>query len=75
MNEAIIVDIDGTLALFNDKDPYDRDFTQDEVNAPVKELVKKYYYDATTIIVVSGRKDIYKEQTQQWLFVYASYAA
>ncbi len=70
MKNAVIFDIDGTLALFNDKDPYDRDFTKDEVSIPVRHVLKMYKSDMRDIIIVSGRKDIYKEQTQQWLKIH-----
>lgn len=64
---AVIFDIDGTLALFNDKDPYDRDFTQDDINIPVQHVLRMYHADLRYIIIVSGRKDIYKKQTILWL--------
>lgn len=35
---AVICDIDGTLALFGDANPYDRDFTQDKPNMRIYEL-------------------------------------
>jgi hypothetical protein len=32
--DAIICDLDGTLALFGDRNPYDRDFENDKPNIP-----------------------------------------
>lgn len=65
--EAIICDLDGTLALYGDRNPYDRDFTKDDINVPVGRLVLKYIGGSTQVIFVSGRKDIYRDQTEQWL--------
>lgn len=70
---AIICDIDGTLALFGDADPYDRDFLQDKVNQPVKEILYKMRRQdertirAPFIILVSGRSSKFLEQTHEWL--------
>lgn len=61
---VIICDIDGTLALFDKANPYDRDFSQDVVNEPVKQLLSKM---VTQVILFSGRKGIYKKQTKDWL--------
>lgn len=68
---AIIVDLDGTLALFNDKNPYDRDFINDEVNKAVLCVVKAYLRDPNRqLIIFSGRSDRFKDQTIQWLAKY-----
>ena len=64
--QAVIVDLDGTLALFGDKNPYDRDFENDEVNIPVLKIIK-YFEDMHRIIFVSGRKSKYRSQTVKWL--------
>ena len=63
---CVICDLDGTLALFGDANPYDRDFLQDKPNMRVYEILHRVM-DTRTIFIVSGRKDIYKEQTKQWL--------
>lgn len=65
--DAIICDLDGTLALFGEKNPYDRDFTKDEVNSIVREILRLHSGDETKIIFVSGRKDVFKDQTEKWL--------
>jgi predicted kinase len=53
---AIICDLDGTLCLFGDKNPYDRDFENDKINESVR-----YILDGNDqfneIIFVSGRND------------------
>lgn len=62
---AIICDLDGTLALFGDADPYNRDFSQDEVNPPVESIVMRN--EADEVILCSGRMDKYRKQTEDWL--------
>lgn len=71
--EAIICDLDGTLALFGDANPYDRDFLQDKLNPSIENVLGAYMaacgdgWGDVKIIVVSGRKDKYKAQTEEWL--------
>lgn len=64
--DAIICDLDGTLALFKDN-PYERDFTKDEVNYPVREILLHMNDTGHKILLVSGRKGKFLEQTQDWL--------
>lgn len=65
---AIICDIDGTLALFDraSVNAYDRDFTKDELNRSVYSLLNRFAAD-TTIFLVSGRQEKHREVTVQWL--------
>ncbi len=67
---CIICDLDGTLALF-DRDkvsPYDRDFLADEVNRAVRRVLWRYEAEGSyEIIILSGRKDSHREQTETWL--------
>jgi len=65
--KAVICDIDGTLALFGDKNPYERDFINDRINDPVVEILGMYTNLGYKIIIVSGRKDIYRDVTERWL--------
>ena len=64
--EAIVFDVDGTLALFGDNNPYDRDFLQDNLNEPVA-LMFSYLRDYYKIIFVSGRSDKFRKDTVTWL--------
>ncbi len=60
---AIICDIDGTLALLNGRNPYDASSCEnDELNNVVASLLKD-----KTVLLVSGREDKYKEQTEKFL--------
>jgi len=65
--QAIIVDLDGTLALFGDANPYDRDFSEDIVNSVVAGLVFSEISQGTTILFTSGRNDKFREATYTWL--------
>lgn len=70
--EAIICDLDGTLAIFPDgANPYERDFTQDEVNRPVLCTISQMRGGRWRIIFMSGREEKAREQTEQWLAKYA----
>lgn len=65
---ALIVDMDGTLALFDRKavSAYSRDFTKDDLNRAVYTLLHRYTND-TTIFILSGRQEKDREATTQWL--------
>jgi predicted kinase/uncharacterized HAD superfamily protein len=65
--DAIIVDLDGTLAILCDRNPYDvTNCDRDLANKPVLETVLKWQ-TSTTIIVVSGRTNDGQEKTENWL--------
>ena len=65
---AIICDLDGTLALFNGRNPYDAaKCEEDIVNGPVLDILGKYANHGCYIILVSGRKEEHRPQTERWL--------
>ena len=71
---CIIVDIDGTLAHIVDRSPYDyTKVSEDVVDENVAQIVRKYAQrdiqdlPDTYIIVVSGREDACRTETEQWL--------
>jgi predicted kinase len=65
---AIIVDIDGTLAHMNGRSPYDGTLVHtDTVDKVVKGLVLDAVDRGLHILVVSGRKDDCYHLTLQWL--------
>jgi hypothetical protein len=69
-NRAVLVDIDGTLALrTGDRSPYDWDRVgEDEPNPPVIELVRTIRAaDQHRIILMSGRDESCRRQTEMWL--------
>lgn len=63
---CIICDLDGTLALFGDKNPYERDFENDEVNQVVWDILDRYS-EHIDIVLLSGRQDKYRKQTEDFL--------
>lgn len=63
--DVILCDLDGTLCLFGDANPYDRDFTKDKVNKPVKKTLDSFL--AKQVILVSGRNGKFRDQTEEWL--------
>lgn len=66
--KAIIVDIDGTLALMVNRGPYDLSLViEDQANEPVCELVRLFQDKGYIIILLSGREDMAKEDTILWL--------
>lgn len=68
LENAIICDIDGTLALFGSKNPYDRDFINDEVNPVVKRILTSEHNESPrTDILFSGRDSKFRDETEQWI--------
>lgn len=68
LTNAIICDLDGTLALLNGRNPYDASTCeQDELNEPVATIIKLYHNNGGKIVFMSGRHDTYREQTERWL--------
>lgn len=66
-NQAIICDLDGTLALMVDRKPFDWSrVASDRPNRPVIELVQRYASDHG-IFIVTGRSDECRVSTVRWL--------
>ena len=69
---CIIVDIDGTLAHMNGRSPYDyTKVKEDSLDEAVADLVAQTRgykeYDRTYVVIVSGRDDTCKQDTEEWL--------
>lgn len=65
---AVVVDIDGTLALMGDRSPYDLTRVhEDGPNAAVIEAVRAAYNDGARIVFCSGREDSARDVTKAWL--------
>lgn len=70
---CIIVDIDGTLALLGDRNPYDAaDSAGDLVNKPIYEVVRRFYapdnnLSIEKVFIVTGRDEKYRSITKDWL--------
>lgn len=68
MMDAIIVDVDGTLALRGDRSPYDMTkVLSDRPNQPVIDAVKLYKAAGHQVIIMSGRLDSARADTATWL--------
>ena len=69
---ALIVDLDGTLALFDRKvaSAYGRDFTEDTLNRSVYTLLNRYE-EFCRALLVSGRQEKDREATTTWLKMHA----
>src|SRR5688500_13539451 len=66
---AVIVDIDGTLAIRGDRSPYDWSRVgEDQPNPAVIELVQTIAAAGRhRVILVSGRDEVCRWQTEMWL--------
>lgn len=66
--KAIICDLDGTLSLINNRNPFDGiKCEQDLPNVPIMNLVKNYKGLGFKIILLSGRDGKYEPETKLWL--------
>lgn len=73
---AVIVDIDGTLALMADRSPYDLTRVhEDRANTAVIEAVHAAELAGMSIIYCSGREDSSRDVTQAWLDTHVGIAA
>ncbi len=62
---ALIVDIDGTIALMNGRNPYDASrCEEDTVNQPVLDVLEQFN---DVVIFMSGRSSKYRPETERWL--------
>lgn len=68
---AYIFDVDGTLALRGDRDPYDASHAiEDRVNEDVGRMLSLIYYDyRADIFIVTGRSARHRDVTERWLRV------
>ena len=67
-HKAILVDIDGTVALMGDRNPYDETtVSQDKPNRRVIDLVKLLAYDRHYLVFMSGRTEACRDDTLNWL--------
>lgn len=66
--KAIICDLDGTLALMNGRNPFDASTCEkDLLNVPVYNALMQYHNTGHKIILLSGREDQYRTQTERWI--------
>lgn len=66
--KAVICDLDGTLALMDDRDPFDASGCEnDRLNQAVANTLNFYHQNGHQILLVSGREDKYREPTLRFL--------
>jgi predicted kinase len=71
--DAVICDIDGTLAHMNGKrGPFDWEkVDRDDLDEIVANLIKMHHSSGTKVLMVSGRDGSCRELTEDWLKFYA----
>lgn len=70
MPNAIICDIDGTLALLGERDRYNPTTGEDLLNLPVANILKVYAHQTlfpVELIIMTGREEKYRKVTEEWL--------
>jgi len=68
LEDVVIYDIDGTVALMKNRSPFDWSRVhEDEVNGPVADLVRFLNDNGTIVIALSGRDGSCRELTENWL--------
>jgi predicted kinase len=68
LRDAVIFDIDGTLALHVARGPFDFERCEtDAVNAAVVDALDALRDSGFCIVLLSGRKSEYREHTERWL--------
>lgn len=66
--DAIIADVDGTLAIMKDRGPFDWfRVGQDTPHKPVVNLVNTYYDLGYQVIILTGRDGVCLPHTKEWL--------
>jgi predicted kinase len=66
--KAVIFDVDGTLAHMNGRGPFEWDKVgEDSLDLVVYGMLQEFLRSHYTVIVVSGRDGVCKEQTKKWL--------
>ncbi|MBO3736383.1 phosphatase domain-containing protein [Actinoplanes flavus] len=69
--EAVLVDIDGTVALMNGRSPYDwRRVGEDEPNPAVIAAVRAMHAAGHAVVFCSGRDAVCRPETEAWLDLY-----
>ena len=66
--KAVICDLDGTLALIRNRNPYDATHCdEDELNVPVANLLRSFYDNGYKILLLSGRTERFHSPTVRFL--------
>ena len=69
---AVIFDIDGTLSLRGDRGPYEfARCVEDKLNRVVDEFLVMCHNDGQRVILLSGRQEEFRPETEAWLRTHA----
>lgn len=67
-SQAVIFDIDGTLAIMGDRHPHDGHLVHlDSINEDVRNALWLYHDRGARVYIVTGRDEKYREVTEKWL--------
>jgi predicted kinase len=72
---AIIVDLDGTLALIGDRSPYDASRCGEDALSPVVSTIVRLCRDSggvdpRHVLLMSGRQELHRPETERWLAIH-----
>jgi len=68
LQDAVVFDVDGTLAHMTDRGPYDFDrIGEDAVDEMIRDIAVGEKAQGRAVIIVTGRDARYLEQTREWL--------
>ncbi len=71
LKDVVIFDIDGTLALMGKRGPFDwMKVYKDDINEIVSEQVEFHKSKGREIFVVTGRDEVCRKVTEEWLELY-----
>ncbi len=71
LKDVVIFDIDGTLALMGKRGPFDwMKVYKDDINEIVSEQVEFHRSKGREIFVVTGRDEVCRKVTEEWLELY-----
>ncbi len=71
LTDAVIFDIDGTLALMGKRSPFDwQDVYKDDINEIVAEQLAFHKSKGRKILVVTGRDESCRKVTEDWLVLH-----
>ncbi|UPT67305.1 MAG: AAA family ATPase [Sphingobacteriales bacterium JAD_PAG50586_3] len=69
--KALMCDLDGTLAILGKRGPFDEHLCEsDDLNKPVANVLLTYAALGYKILLLSGRRDSSRVQTENWLKTY-----
>lgn len=66
--DAILVDIDGTLAHMQGRSPFDwKRVGEDAIDPEVRDIVQDFWDSGNEVILMSGRDAVCRKATERWL--------